>query len=126
MRIRMVCALISALLIASSAYGQTYDSVTIVSPEPETTVHDNSGNLSVKVAVAPPLQAGSGHHFTLLLDGNAVASGSSRRFKLTSIDRGAHTLQVQVQAADGTVLVSSQPVQFYMWEASRLFPGRAK
>ena len=124
MRIPMVIAVIGAMLVASPVHAQDYESVNIVAPVPETTVHDNNGNVSVKVAVTPALRPGD--HFTLLLDGQDVASGSSRRFKLTSIDRGAHTLQVQVQAADGTVLVSSQPVQFYMWEAARRFPGRAK
>lgn len=45
-------------LISCSAYADGYQVVRIISPKPDTTVHDNSGNLVVTVAVSPPLQAG--------------------------------------------------------------------
>jgi hypothetical protein len=126
MRLCFVTALVGGLLISGPVCAQGYDSVSIATPEAESTVHDNNGNVSVQVDIVPPLRVGSGHHLTLLLDGNVVADGLHRHFRLTAIDRGAHTLQAQVLASDGTVIASSPAVQFYMWRASRLFPNRAK
>ena len=96
----------------------------IVAPDPESTVHDNNGNLAVAVSVSPPLRAATGDTLTLLLDGKVAASGSLRHFELQGIDRGSHTLQAQVNAADGTVLISSSQVIFHMRHASRLFRDR--
>lgn len=125
MRFQAVCLLICTTLISCLAHADGYQAVRIVAPEPDATVHDNSGNLAVTVEVLPPLRAEAGDRLTLLLDGKAVASGFEQRFELTGIDRGRHTLRVQVKAADGTILATSPPVKFQMWRASRLFRGRA-
>jgi hypothetical protein len=60
----------------------------------------------------------------LLLDGRAVATTTKSDYMLTGLDRGAHTLTVQVTNAHGNVLATSEQVTFYMWRASRLFPNR--
>ena len=116
--------MLCAVLVACLAHAQGYQSVRIVAPEPESTVHDNNGNLAVTVSVSPPLRADAGDTLALLLDGKVAASGTMRHFELQGIDRGSHTLQAQVSAADGTVLVSSPQVIFHMWHASRLFRDR--
>lgn len=121
-----ICMLFCTALIPRIADAQDHQSVRIVAPKPETTVHDNDGNLAVTIAVSQSGYAQAGNHLTLLLDGNAVASGPGLQFELKGIDRGSHTLRVQVKAADGTVVATSPPVKFYMWRASRLFPDRAK
>ena len=124
MRCRAAPVLICAALISCLAYAGSYGGVRIVAPEPDTTVHDNNGNLTVTVEVSPGLDAAGGDQLTLLLDDQAVASGFRQNFELEGIDRGMHTLQAQVNAADGTVRATSPPVTFYMWRASRLFRGR--
>jgi hypothetical protein len=106
------------------AYAGNYSEVRIVAPQADETVHDNSGNLTVKIAVSPPLNAGAGDYLTLLLDNNAVASGTNPSFALNGINRGSHTLVLNVNAADGTVLASSPQVIFHMWQASRKFRDR--
>ena len=123
MRFLTVYVLICTALISCFAHADGYQSVRIVSPEFEETVHDNNGNLAVTVEVSPPLHAGD--HLILLLDGKAVASGSNQPFELAGIDRGSHTLRVRVKAADGTVPAVSPQIKFHMWRASRLFRGRA-
>lgn len=121
MRTQTIFLLFCVALMTSPARADDYQSVAIVSPQPETTIHSNNGNVSVQVAVAPQLNAAGGDRVTLLLDGQAAASGAKLHFKLKGVDRGTHTLAAQVTAADGTVLISSEPVTFYMWHASRLF-----
>jgi hypothetical protein len=99
-----------------------YADVVIVQPANEETVHDNLGNVAVQVAVSPSLAPGD--RIVLLVDGRPVAQQMDATFALSGIERGAHTLQAQVVDASGATLVASRPVTFYMWQASRLFPGR--
>jgi hypothetical protein len=122
LRSHVVRLLISTVFISCFAYADGYHNLRIVVPRPHETVHDNSGNLTVTVAVSQPLYAGD--RLTVLLDGKAVASGSGQRFELSGIDRGSHTLRVQLKAADGRVLSASPPLRFYMWRSSRLFRDR--
>jgi hypothetical protein len=124
MRPLMLPMLISAALLAAPCYAQNYQSVRIVAPEPEATIHDNNGRLTIAIAISPPLRREAGDRLTLLLDDKAVAEGQKLKFRLKNIDRGSHSLQVQVNAADGTVLATSPPVTFHMWRASRLFRNR--
>ncbi len=122
----LILLLAGAALVSGAAWAQGEQTITIVSPQPETTIHDNTGNLTVTVAVSPPPHLEAGERLTLLLDGAPVASGTRQRFELQNIDRGSHTLQAQVNAADGSVIATSPPVTFYMWRASRLFPNRMR
>ena len=121
MRTRTILLLIYAMLLPLPAWADGYDSVAIVSPQPETTLHSNNGNVDVKVEVSPQLNTASGDQVAILLDDKVVASGSKLHVRLKGVERGTHTLAAQVTAADGTVLISSAPVTFYMWHASRLF-----
>lgn len=100
----------------------SYASVAIVQPANEETVHDNQGNVVVQVAVSPSLAPGD--RVALLLDGRSVGAQMDTTFALSGIDRGTHTLQAQIVDANGATLLASRPVTFYMWQASRLFPGR--
>jgi len=112
------------VLFSYLAHAEDHQTVRIVAPKPESTVHDNSGNLAVTVSVSLQLRAEAGDTLTLLLDGKVVASGTLRHFELKGVDRGSHTLQAQVNAADGKVLATSPQVIFHMWRASRLFRNR--
>ncbi|MCG6933675.1 MAG: hypothetical protein LJE57_08545 [Gallionella sp.] len=120
----IACALVCAVFFSGCAYADGDQILRIVAPQSGSTVHDNSGNLSVTIAVVPPLHTGSDGRFVLLLDGKAVASGTGQHFNLAGIDRGSHVLRAQIQARDGRILVRSAPVEFHMWRASRLFRNR--
>lgn len=124
MRSQAIYLLMCGALVASVALADGYESVRIVAPAPETTVHDNNGNLDVAVEILPSLHAEAGDRLVLLLDGKPVASESAPSSHLTGIDRGSHTLLAQVTAPDGSVRAVSAPVKFCMWRASRLFRGR--
>src|SRR3990172_1640287 len=68
-----VAACASAFAWASDS--ARYNTVRIIVPQVDVTVHDNEGNLDVSVEVSPPLRSDAGDHIVLLLDGRAVASG---------------------------------------------------
>ena len=54
-RSHVVRVLMCTAFISCFAYVDGYQNLRIVAPKPDATVHDNSGNLVVTVAVLPPL-----------------------------------------------------------------------
>jgi len=78
----------------------------IASPEPDFTLRDGEGNLTVTAESEPALQPG--HRFRLLLDGQPTdQTGSAPLFSLTNLDRGTHRLAVEILDADGPPLERS-------------------
>ncbi len=120
--IRFAAALLMMVLTAQAYAAPT---VGIVSPQNKETVHDNRGRIAVSVELGH--EAGMPGKFGLqaLVDGRAVGEvQKADSFTLHGIDRGTHTLQVQLLGRDGEVLATSRSVEFHMWQASRLFPNR--
>ena len=101
-----------------------YDSIAVARPANDATVFDNGGNVDVTVAVSPALDKGAGDRIELILDGRRVSLQSAGQFKLSGIARGEHSLEARVVDGSGNLLISSSPVKFHMWQASRLFPNR--
>ncbi len=109
---------------AQSGTASSYDSIAVVKPAGGSTVFNNAGKVAVTVAVSPALRARAGDRIALILDGRRISVRSATHFKLSGITRGEHTLEAQVLASSGNALISSNPVKFYLWQASRLFPNR--
>lgn len=98
--------------------------ISITAPASDETIHSNTGDVSVAVAVTPGLARGES--IVIRLDGDEVARGASQTAALAGVVRGTHTLQASLIDAQGNVLAQSGEVTFHMWQASRLFPGRKK
>jgi len=102
-----------------------YRGLHLVSPSPGETVHSNTGDVAVALALTPPLRANAGHVFKVYLDGRLQAGEwTTAAFTLGHVARGAHTLRAVVMTKDRTVLISSGATAFFLWRASRLFPSR--
>ena len=123
---RLILASICTTVFCGIAVAGDYQSVNIVEPVANASIHDNNGNMVVKLAVTPQLNSSNGDHFSLMLDGKKIVSGSTPDFKLANIDRGAHVLQVQIIARDGSTILLSPEVPFNMWRASALFREERK
>ncbi len=96
-----------------------YESVTITSPTDKQTFRGAVVNINAAVSMTPALQARFGHKVRLLFDGQAVGEpGVRRTFTLAGVDRGAHTLQAAVLAADGQVLARSPTSTFFVHKPS--------
>ena len=113
---------LSLLAVLTWAQSTGYQILRIVMPEAEEVVHDNDGAVTVVIQLSPALRSIEGHRLKVLLDDRVVSEGSQQTFALTAIERGTHSVQAQVTAADGSVLITSAPTTFHMWRASRLFP----
>lgn len=103
-----------------------YSALSIVAPKKEQTIHDNTGKVPVEVALQPPLDTKAGHRLQAVVDGSVLSgSWTTTRFSLQQIDRGTHRLEVIVTDSAGKELARSAPVEFYVWQASRLFRQRS-
>ena len=102
-----------------------YEQLAITRPLPEENIHDNQGIVGVSVKVSPTLATAKGHRIQLLLDGKAQGEPSQYRGQsLTGVERGEHTVAAQVLDRNDQVLVSSEPVTFYLKHYSPLFYPR--
>jgi len=121
-----VLAAAQAAAIVPAGAGEAGPAVTIVSPRNEQTIHDNSGRVPVQVSLSDDALR-SGGALRVELDGRIY--GPPRRassFALEGVVRGQHELRIALLDPSGNAIASSEPVTFYMWQASALFPGRKK
>ena len=120
---------IAASLSAASAEGPSIapaitPSITIRRPQPEETLHDNTGAVPVAVALRGVTLA-AGSRLRVLIDGKAHGADQGvLEFTLNEVERGEHVLQVQLIDARDALLAVSPAVTFYLWQASVLFPNR--
>ena len=101
-----------------------YESITIVQPLNDETVHENAGSVHVVMRLRPALRDGDG--IEILIDGKTVSRRASTSIDVEGVERGTHELRARIVAQGGEVLVSSPPVTFHMWQASRLFRDRQR
>jgi Domain of unknown function (DUF4124) len=99
-----------------------YTRLVISSPENESTIHSNQGNVNIGVEIMPALNELD--QIVLFMDGKQVATGKTATFSLTNIDRGAHTVDVAVMNENDKLLKRSGKVEFYVRRASKLFPNQ--
>lgn len=98
-----------------------YEVVKVVSPSPDETIRDNSGTVSVRLELAPALQAG--HSVEILLDGKVIGSGAATSASVTNVDRGSHTVSAVIKNAAGKVVANAPAVTFHLKQASKLNPS---
>lgn len=89
---------------------QAYSSIELSGIPDAQALRSNNGNFSVSARLTPALQPG--HSLRLLLDGQPVgAAGSDTVFHLSGIERGEHSLQLEVLS--GNRVIQSGPVNTF-------------
>ena len=90
-----------------------YESIFVKHPSAEGTVRSNQGIVTVSYELSPSIQ--EGHAVELYIDG-------VKRQGLTvqGLNRGQHTLYIQVVNKQGNIMISSPDVIFYLQHQSRL------
>jgi hypothetical protein len=95
-----------------------YARFAIVSPEPDSAIRDNAGNLNIETVLEPPLQA---HDYVVLyLDEQAVAEGPQTTFQIFHVDRGTHTVHAVVRDGAHRSVIATEPVSFTLLRVSVL------
>ncbi|MEB0039469.1 DUF4124 domain-containing protein [Pseudomonas sp. MH10] len=94
-----------------------YQLLRILVPEPEATIRNIAGELIVTVNNDPELQ--TGHMYRLFLDGKPFGeAGRSPVFPLSNIDRGTHSLAVEILDETGRMLERTPSQEFQMLRIS--------
>ena len=126
----MVAALVFScgMLESQPAASAEGPSIVISRPQHDETLHDNTGAVVVTVALQGVTFA-AGSRLRVLLDGKP--HGADRRareltleFTLKGVERGSHSLQVQLIDARDALIATSPTVTFHLWQASTLLPPR--
>ncbi len=102
----------------ASSDDMLYQTLRIISPADNESIRGNRGSLRVNVDVDPRLV--HGHKLRLLLDRIHHSEGASTSFTLSNVERGEHTLQVDIVDATGQVLRSSKQSVFHLQRYSQL------
>ncbi|MBV7547066.1 DUF4124 domain-containing protein [Pseudomonas sp. PDM26] len=102
-----------------------YEVLRILIPEPDATIRSNTGKVIVSATNEPALHPG--HRYRLLLDGQPIAEpGLSPVFALSNIDRGSHTLSVEILDEQGRIVERSASQPFHMQRTSLAQKRRIK
>ncbi len=100
-----------------------YASLVILSPENDTAVRENAGNLSIKLQTEPALRAGD--QIVLYMDGQEVDRGNKTAFDLVNLDRGTHSLSAEIVVA-GSPVIRSEEITFTLLRHSSQHPPPTK
>lgn len=90
-----------------------YSSLTITSPTRDQTIRANDGNITVSFNLVPELQRFKGHQLVYLLDGKVFLKTAQPQ-TLKNLDRGTHTLVLQVVDKNNKLLIHSDSVSFHI------------
>ncbi len=81
----------------------------------------------VITAITEPPNLFDGDNFQLLLDGTPIGKPQANSvFQLNAVDRGTHTVAMQIVNKEGEVLISSEPVTFFMHRARLMKNGQIR
>ncbi|MDZ7661489.1 DUF4124 domain-containing protein [Thiohalophilus sp.] len=89
--------------------------VTITSPRNDESIRANAGNVTLQGNVQPALRGG--HQLRWRLDGEPLEQ-TGAAVNLTNVDRGTHTVKLEVVDNDGEVLAASPGVTFHLLRRS--------
>lgn len=124
-RLLLVAGLFACSMLGPQAAASAEEvSIRITRPQPDETLHDNTGAVPVAVTLHG-LGLAATTSLRVLFNGNP--HGADRRvleFTLENVARGTHALRVQLIGVRDTVIAESPTVTFHLWQASRLLPPR--
>lgn len=90
--------------------------VTITSPEPEATIRNNQGNITISASTTPAFRG----RYRLTFDDQSAKINNAGIFSLTGIERGAHTYHIDIIDNKGKTLASTPSQTLYLHQASAL------
>lgn len=101
-----------------------YTKLEISSPANDQVFTGGPGDVTVSVLIRPELNTSLGDRLILHMDGKKQADSTSTSFSFTNLDRGTHTVKVDVVDKEGKSLKSSASVSFTINRTSVLNPNR--
>ncbi|MEW5757615.1 MAG: DUF4124 domain-containing protein [Pseudomonadota bacterium] len=96
-----------------------YRRLVITSPAQDEAVRSNSGDLTVSTQVEPALDVTSGHRMRVYLDGQEMTAVEASSVTLSNVERGTHSVRVEIIDANNTPLKSSETHTFHLLRAAK-------
>ena len=97
------------------AESPAYSLFEFVTPEDDQVFPEGTTEVPVGILLKPALR--EGHRIRLSLDGNPISEAiTSTQVTLQRVEPGSHSLVASILAPDGTVLMSTPPVNFHLPE----------
>lgn len=91
-----------------------YTKILIEQPQNEETIRNNQGSIAVSVKVTPELMPGD--KVQLILDGTPIGEPQpALQFGLNGVNRGSHTLAVQIVDKSGNVMSTSDSITVFLF-----------
>ncbi|MFO8025738.1 DUF4124 domain-containing protein [Thiohalophilus sp.] len=94
--------------------------VTITSPGNDESIRDNAGNVTLRANIQPGLMGG--HQLRWVMDGEPLEQ-TGTTVTLTNVDRGTHTVRLEVVDRDANVVGASESVTFHLLRHSTIQSG---
>ncbi|GEM_PF-1832013 len=85
---------------------QTYETLAVSSPENKSAFYSGDGSMNISVSLSPKLKPS--HLMQFILDGAVVATQKSTALSLSRVDRGTHSLQINIINSAGKIVQSTQ------------------
>ena len=90
--------------------------IAILSPAPNETIRNNLGEVNIRFEIQPDFVG----RIYLLLDNQLVNTGGKKQLKLNNVERGTHSIEVQLRDNSGKIFASSGQQTFFLHKASAL------
>ncbi len=121
-----VCMLTGGVLTSPLAASADTTVLSITQPSHQETIHNNIGEVPVAVTLQGA-ELTAGRYLRALLDGKPYGEKRlTRSFALTQVERGEHTLRMELIDDTNAVVATSPTITFYLWQASGLLPPPLK
>ena len=101
-----------------------YSKFSIVTPQNNATIWDNTGAVPVSLLLEPPLDTENGHSVYVYVDGKAMVRKSQSMVQpLSGLDRGAHKIRAEIRDENRKTLKRTQNVTVHLKRASSIPRG---
>ena len=113
---------------SSPAPSVAYSALRIVEPEDGGTIHTNTGQFSVRLAIDPPLRTARGDAIVVRLDNTPLATRhtatefeiSPAEWQSAAVENVEHQLEAAVVDTSGNAIIVAPSIRLYVHRASRL------
>jgi hypothetical protein len=101
-----------------------YSKFSIVTPQNNATIWDNTGAVPVSLLLEPPLDTENGHSVWVYVDGKAMVRKSQSLVQpLSGLDRGAHKIRAEIRDENRKTVKRTQDVTVHLKRASSIPRG---
>ena len=110
---------------SKKAQAVPYESISISSPQDDSAVRSNDGNVTLQVSLKPALQTEFKHRLVVVMDSNKTQQSAGASATFQNVDRGTHQFRALVEDEKGHTLVESGPISLHIQRFSVIRANKA-